>query len=350
MMHNIQAMRAIAALMVVLCHLIPIENKYAGTPPILPDFLSHGKMGVDLFFVISGIVMVTITRNQFSRSGYPLNFIYRRTARIYPTYWFYTLLLLPVFFIKPEWINSAQGNQADLLASFLLLPSDFLPLVGVAWTLIHEMYFYLVFFIFLSALNEKHLPAALLIWGILVTVITLTVKTSNPTILLVSHPLTLEFIAGCYIALFFRRATTKHVCIVIIFLILAWALLCYFYLISKSTPLHPESENWWRVALYGIPSATLVIMAIFAENKGHIFHSALVSLGNTSYSMYLCHILVLSALGRVWLHFSTPSALDNFLFLSTLTISVILASIISYKYIELPLLNISQKIIKNKNL
>ena len=68
--------------------------------------------------------------------------------------WVYSILVLGVFLIKPSWVNSSQGNQVDILASFLLLPSQTLPLVMVGWTLIHEMYFYLVFSLVLMLVPE----------------------------------------------------------------------------------------------------------------------------------------------------------------------------------------------------
>ena len=142
---NIQALRGIAVLSVVFFHLLTIEQKYGGSKTILPDLLQFGMFGVDLFFVISGFVMVTVTRGKFQILKQASRFIYHRAARIYPTYWVYSILVLIVFLLQPSWVNNSQGNQANILASFLLFPSQTLPLVMVGWTLIHEIYFYLVF-------------------------------------------------------------------------------------------------------------------------------------------------------------------------------------------------------------
>jgi peptidoglycan/LPS O-acetylase OafA/YrhL len=119
---NIQALRGIAVLAVVLFHFLYIEEKYGGSETLLPDVLQFGMIGVDLFFVISGFVMVTVTRGKFQIPKQAFRFIYHRLIRIYPIYWVYSLLLLIVYFIQPTWINNAQWNQVDILASFLLLP------------------------------------------------------------------------------------------------------------------------------------------------------------------------------------------------------------------------------------
>jgi len=97
---NIQALRGIAVIAVVFSHLVIIEKKYGGSETILPEFLLFGKFGVDLFFVISGFIMVTITRSKFQIPREALKFFYRRVARIYPLYWFYSNTGTNSFFIS----------------------------------------------------------------------------------------------------------------------------------------------------------------------------------------------------------------------------------------------------------
>ncbi len=65
-LENIQALRGVAVIMVVLFHLMTIEQKYGGDS-ILPGIMSVGLGGVDLFFVISGFVMTTILQGKFGK-------------------------------------------------------------------------------------------------------------------------------------------------------------------------------------------------------------------------------------------------------------------------------------------
>ena len=162
--NNIQGLRGIAVLFVGFFHLLLIEEKYDKNT-IIPKLISFGISGVDLFFVISGFVIVMVTRGQFRKADSAIKFIYHRLSRIYPIYWIYSSLVLALFLFKPSWVNSAQGNQVDIVSSFLLLPQNLLPLINVDWSLIHEMYFYCFFFLLLLAIQEKHLPLMLTLWA-----------------------------------------------------------------------------------------------------------------------------------------------------------------------------------------
>ncbi|MEA2773530.1 MAG: exopolysaccharide production protein ExoZ, partial [Acetobacteraceae bacterium] len=51
---SLQALRGLAALGVVLFHLLPFEAKYLPGGSIVPPGFSAGRAGVDLFFVLSG--------------------------------------------------------------------------------------------------------------------------------------------------------------------------------------------------------------------------------------------------------------------------------------------------------
>ena len=135
-LQSIQTLRGIAVLAVVVYHSLNIEKIYGGGDLLLPDFFRLGQSGVDLFFVISGFVMVTVTRGRFARSGEMKRFLWGRLTRIYPTYWFYFLLMIPVLLIKHNWFNTHHELETDFVSSFFLLPSNHLPLVAVAWTLI----------------------------------------------------------------------------------------------------------------------------------------------------------------------------------------------------------------------
>ena len=136
-----------------------IERKYSGGDILLPDLFRFGVSGVDLFFVISGFVMVTVTRGRFGRLTKAARFRWGRLTRIYPTYWFYFFLTLSVFLWKPSWVNTSLHEQADLLASFLLWPTASLPLVMVSWSLVNELWFYVVFTLLLLFPERVLLPS-----------------------------------------------------------------------------------------------------------------------------------------------------------------------------------------------
>ena len=140
---SVQFLRAVAALGVVVFHLQPFEQQFLPGPTIAPRWFALGDIGVDLFFVISGFIIVESTSNWFDRR-HAGQFLWRRLTRIYPIYWFYNLLLLAMFWLQPS-VLSANRQAPDLLASFLLTPPHGKTLLLISWTLMYEVEFYLIF-------------------------------------------------------------------------------------------------------------------------------------------------------------------------------------------------------------
>ena len=90
-LQNIQALRALAALLVVFVHL----GKLLGGINIPP----FGHAGVDIFFVISGFIMIYTT---IDRQPSPWTFVSHRLARITPIYWTVTLTVFAIALAAPE--------------------------------------------------------------------------------------------------------------------------------------------------------------------------------------------------------------------------------------------------------
>ena len=147
-LRTIQAARAIAANLVVFSHLFFVEAKYTASS-ILPAFTLYGIAGVDLFFVVSGFIMVAVA----GRDRGPIEFLWRRATRIYPTYWLVSLTVRATSLIAPTFVNSSITTPISLWRSFLLIPDRTFPLLAVGWTLVYEMYFYLGIRNFLGATN-----------------------------------------------------------------------------------------------------------------------------------------------------------------------------------------------------
>ncbi|MFB2566888.1 acyltransferase family protein [Rhizobium sp. IMFF44] len=292
--YSLQAARGVAASMVVACHLVPIQEKYVAWH-VIPSALWFGQAGVDVFFVVSGFVMAMTTDSVNRGIGASVEFIWRRLIRILPPYWFYSLLLMPVFLVAPQLINSAQGNHIDLFRSFLLLPSETLPLLTVGWTLVFEMWFYLVFAVLL-ALPRGMMQIFLAIWAaVLASTALAGTAASSPTMNLIESPFALEFIAGCA-GYFLCTRSSKLIAQVLILTGVVG------FVVSLGTwPLLIDSVTLLRALSLGI-SISLVLAGAVALERETTFlkYGVLRWAGDISYSVYLCHILVLSLVGRVW--------------------------------------------------
>ncbi|MBK6646399.1 MAG: acyltransferase [Anaerolineales bacterium] len=194
-------------------------------------------------------------------------FLYHRVSRIYPLYWVYTTLALLVI-PRPAFMgNNSQGNQVDIAASYLLLPTGLLPLVQVGWTLIHEMYFYLVFFIILAFVPEKFLAWALLLWAAGIGISGFPMS-SPLTKRWFFNPLTFEFIAGCLLAVHYHESPplkvggkTLAAAAVLGLVSAAFGFVRY----NQSTGLMPV--NLAETLLYGIPAVVIVFCITHAEQN-----------------------------------------------------------------------------------
>ena len=337
---NIQALRGLAVLLVIAVHLAGYEEKFGHGYTILPKWFAIGGSGVDIFFVISGFVMVTITRGRFQQTGSIRRFIYHRLMRIYPTYWFYSLIMLAFFLIQQR--QGDNSRMVDITASFLLLPQNQWPLLVVGWTLIHEIYFYLVFSLLL-AFHERWLLPLMILWGgTTITGSLLLFPNENPTIQLITNPLTLEFIAGGLVARF-HYSGKAFAGRPFLIMALAWWLLGYGICVKLG--LAPESSHWLRVLIFGIPAA-ISVYALVAMEKNSRWQLPiwLVLIGDASYSVYLSHTLVFAAIWRIWGKFGVTGPWVNGLAIVTMFVSSLVIGMVSFQLIERPLLKCTRRL------
>jgi exopolysaccharide production protein ExoZ len=292
---TLQCARAVAANLVVLQHLNQFETRYAGGP--IP-FAQYGDFGVDLFFVLSGFVMVAVA----GRNAGPLQFLWQRATRIYPTYWLASFIMLGIAAAVPGLVHKAF-EPISMWRSFLLVADNTGPVVGGGWTLVHEMYFYVVFAIILAS----RLPAlfAVTVWGLIITAASVLWPQSimdSPILAVATSPLTFEFIMGVIVGVLWLKGRTPYAIIAGIVGIVALLgdIPVHYYLIAQMGPIS-VSPNYtiWRIFLFGLPMALIVYALVTYEHRTSAQPPALlVSIGDWSYSIYLFHFMVLSAIAR----------------------------------------------------
>lgn len=291
---TLQAARGVAANLVVISHLSVLDKKYAGGT--LPDFAFYGIAGVDLFFVLSGFVMVAIAGRNISAG----RFLWRRAVRIYPAYWLVSLLVLATAWVSPALVNSSIQGPISVWRSFLLIPQETFPLLAVGWTLIHEMYFYLVFAFLL--LLRVPVPTGLAAWSSLLVLGALFIApdriASSPFLRVALSPLTAEFLMGAVVGQLYCNKIVRwaHAAGAVGLGALASAV-C---LGAPALPLVGDvNMDAWRVILFGVPCALILYWLATAELQSSPRPwPILVSLGDWSYATYLVHVLVIAALAR----------------------------------------------------
>jgi peptidoglycan/LPS O-acetylase OafA/YrhL len=126
---SIQVLRGIAALLVVTEHI---------------RWMNRGAFGVDVFFVISGFMMMLSTQKSKS------HFWRKRLSRILPPYYLLTLLTYVLILLFPYMFEQTSGNPIYLVKSLLFIPFDIgggvlQPIYRIGWTVNCELFFYLLF-------------------------------------------------------------------------------------------------------------------------------------------------------------------------------------------------------------
>ncbi len=341
-LYSLQGLRGLAVLGVVAFHMVSVESKYAGGDRLLPAWLDFFQLGVDLFFVISGFVMVMVSRGRFQRRAEAGRFLFNRFSRIYPTYWLYFFITLAVWLVQPGLVNSGHG-ASSLWMSFLLLPSDQVLLVMVAWSLVFELWFYLVFALLLL-FRERHLPWLLAVWAVVLLVFNGLAdwQAYPPLAQIALHPYALQFIAGAGAALFFFARFSAGLNTAGV-----WAVLAVIF--GAGVPLIGvyglfERHDLPRMLVVGPVFACLVLALALMERRQLLaVPRPLVLVGDMSYTVYLSHLLVLGVIGRVWqgLGNAPSSLLDNALFATLMVVAVLCYGWIGYRAFEKPVLDLA---------
>lgn len=331
---TLQVTRGVAANLVVLSHLSIIETKYTGGQ-ILPTFALYGTAGVDIFFVLSGFIMVTIAGKGIGAT----QFLWRRVARIYPPYWLVSLVVLATTLVEPAWVNSSLQGPISLWRSFLLVPDTTLPLLAVGWTLIHEVYFYLVFAVLLAL--RITIPIGLIGWGVALLVALVVggdYVTSFALGRIWTNPLTAEFMVGAAIGVLYNHKNMRGAAWAGVIGLLMLVVAIVFAAPAMSLANSPHLDAW-RVVLFGIPAALIIYwLAALEQKTAPVPSTLLTALGDWSYATFLTHVLVLSAVGRIIHALAPPGALSSLVLIFVGFLLVNLVGAFMFRFFERPTL------------
>jgi exopolysaccharide production protein ExoZ len=345
--YSIQYLRGIAAFLVVLYHANNLFEQYYDYS-LLKGILYPGYMGVDIFFVISGFIIFTVHKHDIGLPDRSSQFFLKRFFRIYPVYWLILLAILPVYFIMPSFGQGYETDAKEIISSiFLLFPTENMPILVVAWTLQHEVLFYVLFGVLLILLYSKNKTLAKILiisWAILCfTSLFISFETMHPFYKLIFNPINLEFLMGCTIAWILNKKETKLKTAYFIFAFGITLLLISWF----STFLGITDFN--RIFTWGIPSTILIMSLILIERKSNSKKNRLfILLGDASYSIYLTHYPAMSVINKTLLALNVPNYIGNFVtFLLTVIISVIIGCVF-YLLIEKNIVRLYRKIINKQ--
>ena len=340
---TVQAARGLAAVAVVLSHAGTLLEApaYLGYAPVHNVFRA-GHAGVDFFFVLSGFIIYTVHHRDIGHPSALVGYVRRRMTRIYPAYWCglaLVILLAATHLTEAIGLPFEHITLRPLLLSAALLPQHQAPLLGIAWTLQHEMLFYLMFGLLIA--NRAVGVAACGLWLALVFVATLLVVRDQwpwaPANLLfgfVGSSYHLQFLLGAGVAWLVRRGQVRIPRVVCaaggVGLLLAAGLensgtIAYLGLASQ--------------ALFGSASACVVAGAVAAERHGGL-HAGVTSvfMGVASYAIYLVHIPVMAAVCPLLYAAGLIGVLPGWVLMAALTAAGIAAGVAMHVLFERPIL------------
>lgn len=316
MLISLQALRAVAAWLVVCHHVMQVFFDFKADSPIGQFFVHKGAIGVDIFFVISGFVIYLSTAGKDIQAG---RFLLNRIMRIVPAYWLYSLLMAAIILYAQQLTPGQTFELRHLILSLLFIPAEnpggygLYPTLNVGWTLNYEMFFYLV--IALSLVGPQRLRPLL----IAVTLALVSTLLAHQEWLsgFYRNSIVYEFLFGVAIGIAYRRGWIGQGTWLPLLILAA----------SMALVLHLDASS--RLLNWGVPSAFIVIACIslepwFARVK------PLKMLGDCSYSVYLVHVIVLYTGWYLYERFG----LDEYWVIAACMPTILLISWASYQLIE----------------
>lgn len=323
-LRSIQYLRGIAAVMVLMTHVFRNAD-------VLTDYHFIGAGGVDIFFVISGFLMWSITSKSDQTSP---QFFVDRLARIVPLYWITTLAIV-CFASFTMFYSDADTAPLHVVKSLLFIPDydhlgRIVPTLLVGWTLNFEMAFYALFAVALLPPRKWRIvivAAPLLILPFL----GLLLAPTHPISVTYTSPIILEFLGGVLLGVFFAqyRVPNKQAC---------HSMIAFGALGFLASCLLPDEEgSWLRIIVWGIPAVALIAGAIGLERLNALPNfNILLTLGDASYSLYLTHALSVRAVNRAMKLIFSSSHHEILLVIASV-IGAIGIALIIYRTIENPI-------------
>ncbi|MCJ2084990.1 acyltransferase [Methylobacterium sp. E-005] len=346
----IQILRAVAALMVVWHHArheTDLMVQRGAGPPLESGTLLPWWGGVDLFFVISGLVIVLASGRLFGSARGRTQFLAHRIARVVPLYWLVSLFYLGLALARPDLLGEAAAlvhQPATLLASFLFWPAArpdgaVQPLYGLGWTLNYEAFFYVLF---AAGLGFGRRGAV--VWLVVALALLVAAGSTLPDLPLPvrfwANPIVLEFAAGAGLALAYRDGLRLSVPFRIVLAVLGLAGLV---LAARLLAGLGEADGVLRPLLVGVPAALLVASALgpgrdtAQVGRLPVPTRALAMLGDASYALYLVHPFALRFVRETLLRLGATPPLYPYGGMVVMLGASVAAALLVHRSVEAPL-------------
>lgn len=341
----LQALRGLAAFLILSKHAI-YEVSITSTLPFHFGNIGYYTIGIDIFFVLSGFIMVYTS---WGKSGFAAakDFAFRRIIRIVPIYWFYTFVMAAVALFIPQVLGEAVFVPIEFVKSLLFIPyentvGDLQPLLANGWSLNYEMYFYSIFALCLLFKPKIGLPLLAVyfvgsvwtgFWG----------APEGVYQRFYSHPIVLEFLFGAVIgAMFKMNVRLPQSFIYLGFAFLAGAIFAAVFLIDV---LAAQGISYNKALI----STIMVALLVLPKGAEYLrMPRWSVFCGDASYTIYLSHPFAIGAVTQAVLLFGLQGVVNPWVIFALIAAVCMVGGGIAYLLIEKPLLLLSKNYINNK--
>lgn len=335
---NIQALRGIAALMVCCYHF-----SYLISESWCETAFSHGWLGVQIFFIISGFIMVHTTsgiKSHYQTGAW--RFFGNRIIRIIPLYYLCTLL-----HIAPAIGDGFSDIDGDLLISSLLFiapltshvgPEYGMPSLEVGWSLNYEMLFYAVFAIAILFRRSKLLFLYIVLLSAIFLIPILFAGifpvSYRPWIdygfaytNVLTNPILIHFVFGITLGIIMPVIKVSRNLKIVILISTSLLFLSYY-----TGYINAEFTVWNDLFFCGL-LVTGFLINDYGSN-GIRFIPAMVKLGDMSYSIYLLHPIVIFFMKIAFHKAGYRDSINTVAFFVFALLMVLICSFIFYHFIE----------------
>lgn len=335
---GVQALRFLAALAVLVGHVEIFAyhlGRFRGVELWRPPLIEKTAFGVDLFFAISGFVMILSSQRLFGTPDARRAFIARRLRRIVPLYW-----LALAFTVAWGWKFGPAASASTVASAFAFIPyasnvahGRVVPPLEVGWTLNYEMLFYALFALCLAASARA---TAWRIGALLAGLVALGRAVPLPQPLAFwTDPIVIEFLGGIAIALLYRAGLRLPAPVRFVLLALAALLV----LAPFAGPDGAAMQGGWnRVLTWGL--AGWLVLAATVLGPLHLRGAGWWDFGGeVSYALYLVHMPLLMVAQLLWRHYALPYGPAWALaFAASMTAASLIAAVLAHRLIERPIL------------
>lgn len=330
---SVQCLRGIAAMMVVCFHCFPQLERmgYSGNQHV------SLSSGVDIFFIISGFIMLVSARRSPSRGAGA--FLLNRAVRILPIYWILTSVIVAVALAAPQLLASTRFELSHVIKSYLMVPAMhpvaklYWPILIPGWTLNYEIFFYLIFALGLGVVKDRGRGLGLFVGSAIAILVLLPLVVRPEGVWsFYTSSVMIEFVFGIIAAEVFLAGHRLSRSIGALCIAAGVGLL----LLSDYVPF-PDIRG---LAL-GLPALLIFVGMVFAPwSQQRAWVRSLRVTGDASYSIYLTHMITMSAIGQGWRRLLGGTLPGNsILFILFAMIVCAVGGFIFYRMVEQPLTN-----------